>query len=46
MTVAAPLSLQAHLDKAGAQLAADQETFQQRSKKLDAIMRQVQGLST
>lgn len=36
----------ARLDKAGAQLATDQETFQQRSKKLDAIMRQVQGLST
>jgi len=25
---------------------ADKETFQQKSKKLDAIMKQVQGLST
>jgi peptidoglycan hydrolase CwlO-like protein len=31
-------------EAANADLARQQETFQQKSKKLDAIMRQVQGL--
>ena len=31
-------------EEASADLARQQETFQQKSKKLDAIMRQVQGL--
>lgn len=31
-------------EKANAELASQQEAFQQKSKKLDAIMRQVQGL--
>lgn len=31
-------------EKASSELAKEQEIFQQKSKKLDAIMRQVQGL--
>ena len=31
-------------EEASAELATQQETFRQKSKKLDAIMRQVQGL--
>jgi len=34
------------LEKESTELMADKETFQQKSKKLDAIMKQVQGLST
>ena len=34
----------ASLEAGTAELATQQETFQQKSKKLDAIMRQVQGL--
>jgi len=36
----------AQLEKESTELMADKETFQQKSKKLDAIMKQVQGLST
>lgn len=34
----------AAIEAGNAELAGQQETFQQKSKKLDAIMRQVQGL--
>lgn len=34
----------ATVEAGSAELARQQETFQQKSKKLDAIMRQVQGL--
>ena len=37
---------QSELEKATAELAADKEAFQEKSKKLDAIMKQVQGLTT
>ena len=35
----------AAMERASADLARQQDTFQQKSKKLDAIMRQVQGLN-
>ena len=47
-----PLSLplpplpQSELEKATVELATDKEAFQEKSKKLDAIMKQVQGLTT
>ena len=34
------------LDKANTDLSKEQEEFAQKSKKLDAIMKQVQGLTT
>lgn len=34
------------LDKANSDLSKEQEEFSQKSKKLDAIMKQVQGLTT
>ena len=36
--------VQAALEKAQAELAADRQAFTEKSRKLDAIMKQVQGL--
>ena len=36
--------LQAILEKGQAELAADRQAFSEKSQKLDAIMKQVQGL--
>ena len=45
-TYLSPSLPQSELEKATMELAADKEAFQEKSKKLDAIMKQVQGLTT